>query len=683
MDAAIDSADPTRRFQARLQGLLEQMRRQLSTGWDLDSLARLTEETARLQNLASRMAPPAIYDALAPANAALRARQAERRLPDPATSADIIGRIEATLRHLEEAASEPATDGEIGAEPGSASHGEASATAAGAAPAFRILIVEDDRAQAMFAESVLAGAGMLPLVAADGAAAMQALESFAPELILMDLHMGESSGIELTARIREHDTFLHTPVVFLTGDSDPELQYRVLASGADDFLTKPIRPRHLIAAVQSRVQRARAVGAQRSRSSGHGQNGLQLRNELLGAIDAALPGLQDGAALLLEVEAASDLRDRFGHAGFEPLMAQAAQRLAELAMPHAGARLNDSSFLVFAPQLDVGQLEVFARRLRDGLSRHAFEVAGAPLRLRTVVGYTPLAPGFPDSGAVLRSLEQAVRGARDAPIGLAEWRPPEREQARHDRDRIEQLRAALAESRLELLYQPIVAVAGGSDAQFQVLLRLRDSEGRLHSAAEIVPAAEAAGMVHELDRWVVERALESLGRRGADQAPLRLFVSQSPLTLIREDHVTWLENALAVHGAAAASLVIDIRQADALVHSGMLVPVCRRLADTGVRWCMSQYQHATRSDALLQQFPLHYLRLSPPYAAAHDDHAVRSELTELVERAHAQDRQVIGQRVEDPRAAAAFWGSGVDFLQGNLVQQAGGEMEFDFNTGAL
>lgn len=88
---------------------------------------------------------------------------------------------------------------------------------------------------------------------------MATMEQFAPDLVLMDLHMPGTSGTTLTVQIREHPRFEQIPVVFLTGDQDPERQLEVLEHGADDFILKPVRPRHLIAAVQSRVRRARAA----------------------------------------------------------------------------------------------------------------------------------------------------------------------------------------------------------------------------------------------------------------------------------------------------------------------------------------------------------------------------------------------------------------------------------------
>ncbi|HET9190684.1 MAG TPA: response regulator, partial [Rudaea sp.] len=117
---------------------------------------------------------------------------------------------------------------------------------------FRVLIVEDDRSQAMFAESILRKAGMHTLAATDPLAALDQLDEFKPELILMDLYMPNCSGMELTAIIREREAFINTPIVFLSGEHDEEKHFEALNAGGDDFLSKPIRPKHLISAVTNR-----------------------------------------------------------------------------------------------------------------------------------------------------------------------------------------------------------------------------------------------------------------------------------------------------------------------------------------------------------------------------------------------------------------------------------------------
>src|SRR3546814_14583111 len=80
---------------------------------------------------------------------------------------------------------------------------------------------------------------------------------------------------------------------------------------------------------------------------------------------------------------------------------------------------------------------------------------------------------------------------------LAAHQPPEAAAAEADADRVVMLHEALMNDRFELAYQPIVAVAGAEEAQYQTLLRLRDADENMHTTAEILPAAEAAGAPHE------------------------------------------------------------------------------------------------------------------------------------------------------------------------------------------
>jgi CheY-like chemotaxis protein len=63
------------------------------------------------------------------------------------------------------------------------------------------MIIEDDRSQALFAESILRKAGMETIAVMDPLSALEALDSFDPELILMDLYMPNCDGMELTTLI--------------------------------------------------------------------------------------------------------------------------------------------------------------------------------------------------------------------------------------------------------------------------------------------------------------------------------------------------------------------------------------------------------------------------------------------------------------------------------------------------
>jgi EAL domain-containing protein (putative c-di-GMP-specific phosphodiesterase class I) len=229
----------------------------------------------------------------------------------------------------------------------------------------------------------------------------------------------------------------------------------------------------------------------------------------------------------------------------------------------------------------------------------------------------------------------------------------------------------------------VVAVAGGEDAQFQALLRMRDADGTLMQAGVLVPAAEAAGLMPEIDRWVLAQAIERLHRRHEAQRGLRLFVTQSSRSLADESHAQWLLQQLASQEIADGSLVIDLRLDDALVHPDMLLKFCDTLRPAGVQFCLSQFLHGFEADAVLQQLPLRYMRLSPRYAGARADPALSERLRGVIDNAHRLGLLVIGPQVEEPQGAATLWMSGIDLIQGNLVQQADGNLDFDFTHAVL
>lgn len=538
--------------------------------------------------------------------------------------------------------------------------------------AYRVLVIEDDRSQAVFAESILHGAGMETRWVALAADAMDALQDFRPDLVLMDLHLPDASGADLTARIRAEDAYAHLPIVFLTGDPDPETEFVALDSGADDFLSKPIRPRHLISAVQGRVRRARAVRSAQQGTLGEDRDpktGLYRRDWLLSRLSGS------AAALLVEVQHLDALRDRLGFAGIEALLRSAGTLLAGI-QPQA-ARLNDNSFLVLVDAADAAGRADAARAVRDGLGQ-PIEHAGMPMRLRVAVAHAALADVASDP---LGALERTLRRARDDASHLAGFEPEAASAA--DPSRAAAIRAALDDGRLELAFQPIAAVAGGGGAQFQTLLRLRDEHGLLRTASELIQEAEAAGLLDEVDQWVFDRALSVIAARPAGAAERRLFVSQSPQTIASDPKAARAREALARHGVAPGSLVIDLRMDDALVHCLAMTDFCEQLVPHGVAFCLGQYIHGDAAAGLLRQLPLSYLRLSPRYSAPDTEAALRGELREIIGIAHGAGIKVIGAQVETPAAAASLWMSGVDFIQGNLIQGPGSSLDFDFHHSVL
>ena len=550
---------------------------------------------------------------------------------------------------------------------------------------YRVLIVEDDRSQALFAEGILRNAGMESMVVLDALGVMPALEQFHPDMILMDLNMPGANGIELTALIREHEDFAHTPIVFLSGESSEDLQFDAIDAGGDDFLSKPIRPRHLISAVQSRVRRHRSLAKrQNKRPDRDAATGLVYRSALIDLIsDNLQAGQNKGGLVFVEIDGLGLLRDRIGLAALEQLLGDVSRALTGLASGKQVTRIGDGSYLVLDTEREESRLEALGSVIRGSLIEKPFQALGQPVRLRLSVGVCAFAHGFANANVMLNAVEKAAREARGNDRGIQRYKPPKAAETERASAAASMVVEALQSRRMEVVYQPVVAVAGSDVAQYQLLLRLRDAEGKLHNAADVIPIAEQSGLILEIDRWVIGQALALIAAQRDEHRALRLFVTQSAITLATPGQAEWLRAELNVNEVPGSALVIEVRLEDAALNATEVGRFCSDMVADGVPFCLGQFEVGADSETMLNHLPLAFMRLARKYTVGTTTHALRDELKTVIDLAHRRGLEVIGHAVEDAQSAATLWMSGIDFIQGNLVQEAMTEINFDFNQAVL
>src|SRR5437868_4167993 len=117
-----------------------------------------------------------------------------------------------------------------------------------------ILVADDDPHIREIICFALEKAGMKTLGVADGAAALQAVERRAPDLIVLDIGMPEMDGLEVCRRLRQRSD---VPVLFLSARDEEIDRILGLEMGGDDYVTKPFSPRELVARVNAILRRAR------------------------------------------------------------------------------------------------------------------------------------------------------------------------------------------------------------------------------------------------------------------------------------------------------------------------------------------------------------------------------------------------------------------------------------------
>ncbi|MCU7923148.1 MAG: diguanylate cyclase [Candidatus Thiodiazotropha sp. (ex Dulcina madagascariensis)] len=179
---------------------------------------------------------------------------------------------------------------------------------------YKIMLVDDDEPLAERTALVLRQAGMEVTVFNRTRDVLDGLMDKRPELILMDMYMQECSGLELTKIIRQHNEFLRIPIVYLSTETDIDLQMLAMRMGGDDFLTKPIEDGHLVDAVSIRAERARVLGKFMVLDS---LTGLDNHTRLKEQLEAELSRCnRNGSCMsfaMLDIDHFKRVNDNYGH----------------------------------------------------------------------------------------------------------------------------------------------------------------------------------------------------------------------------------------------------------------------------------------------------------------------------------------------------------------------------------
>ncbi|SEJ04604.1 diguanylate cyclase (GGDEF) domain-containing protein [Pseudomonas linyingensis] len=237
---------------------------------------------------------------------------------------------------------------------------------------YKVLIVDDSRAQTTFTERMLNSAGIITRSLTDPIQVMAALGDFQPDLIILDMYMPECLGTELAKVIRHHERYVSVPIIYLSAEDDIDKQLDAMGEGGDDFLTKPIQARHLIATVRNRAARARNLKARMVRDS---LTGLYNHTHILQLLeDARVRARRDQQPLsfaMLDIDHFKQVNDRYGHPMGDRVIKSLAlflkQRLRK--SDHIG-RYGGEEFAVVLPDTDAAT----AARVLDDIRRRFAEI---------------------------------------------------------------------------------------------------------------------------------------------------------------------------------------------------------------------------------------------------------------------------------------------------------------------
>lgn len=538
----------------------------------------------------------------------------------------------------------------------------------------RVLIVDDDRSQVVFCDAVLRRRGLSTQVATSSREALDLVQSFRPDLILVDLYMPEIDGMALTARIREMPGTLLLPIVFISGEQDVGKRVCAINVGADDFLTKPIRPAHLIDVVVGRAKRARG-----------------LRRQVLGSPQESLTGPLTRSALALRLRALTDRPAALISVGIEqsdllssklPSLLRCeieqalAGRIAARVQPgDAFGPWHDLHFLVLAARPDEASLQQLMQSFKNGIDVRPVVVSRGQIKVNARVQLM-----FADSDPQ-RWLDQALNGwTQRRPVTVVPkpgppppTESPAVEEPGHDRA-IQNPTAALCSAE----YQPLIPSRGMRADQWQQRQRLRSSPNQISGMlrADIVDDARRAGTLATLDRIALRQALDAISAQRTLGRSVRIQVEVDIGSIIDPGFLSFLEEECRAVLRPEPALTLELDTESLIQRQSVVRPVLERLRPLGVQVCLRDFGLQKEAPRLLQQMNVDAVKLDTELA-------LQPSMAFATIMAQIRDSGVPieVEEVPDRAAIAKLWELGVDYIQCDLLRAYGAGFDYDFQAG--
>jgi len=235
---------------------------------------------------------------------------------------------------------------------------------------YRVLLVEDSKFQAMLYAQVLIKAGMDVHIITEPLTILDALTEYNPDLILLDMYMPSCTGMELAQVIRQNETFVSMPIVYLSSETDKDKQLEAMSLGGDDFLAKPIQPHHLITSVTSRVERYRKLRSYMTRDGLTGLfNHTTIKERLEQEISRAKRHEHTLSFAMLDLDWFKQVNDTFGHTAGDRVLRSLSRLLKQrLRRTDIIGRYGGEEFAIILPETSAETAYKVMDELRKGFA---------------------------------------------------------------------------------------------------------------------------------------------------------------------------------------------------------------------------------------------------------------------------------------------------------------------------
>jgi len=377
------------------------------------------------------------------------------------------------------------------------------------------------------------------------------------------------------------------------------------------------------------------------------------------------------ALLFLDLDQFKVINDTCGHSAGDELLRQVTALLySKLRTRDTLARLGGDEFGVILEHCPKNEALQVANALRELVQDFRFRWQDKTFTIGVSIGLFPITHRNEGLANAMSAADSACFVAKDkgrnrvhiyqADDNVLQKRSGEM----HWLPRIQQ---ALAEQRLRLYFQPIIAITDKNEIEEhgEILLRLQGEQNQLIPPSSFLPSAERYDQMLAIDRWVVEQSFKLLKDRSQHNPNNMYAINLSAHALSNEDFLDFVVHSLKNYSGNPSNICFEITENVALADLQHVMKFMQTLKQLGCRFSMDDFGSGLSSFGFLKNIPLDFLKI--------DGRLVKGILSDPIDRAmveainhigHVMELKTIAEWVEDNETLKLLEEMGVDYVQG-------------------
>lgn len=442
-------------------------------------------------------------------------------------------------------------------------------------------------------------------------------------------------------------------------------------------LGEEIKGLALSVAVLEDISESRSLSAELAYQAAHDQlTGLANRREFERELNHLLHDSSSSSGRhalgLIDLDQFKVVNDTFGHLAGDALLVRLAERIHHcLREGDLLARLDGDEFGIILRNCGIETATQVANRLRDAVGEFRFSWEERPINVSASIGIVEIDGSSRDASLLMQRVDLACYEAKDLgrnQVCVHTESGASSIKRRQEMSWVNRINEAVAANRLRFHGQ-LIAPASGDDWRCELLVRLEDVDGTLHTASVFMEAAEHYHVARTIDRWVVSNALERIKTLLSCHPRIRTWhINLSGQSVDCENVLPELLGQIKTHNIEPGSLCFEITES-AAIHS---LEEARRffnaLRELGCQVALDDFGKGLSTFDYLKQLPVDLVKIDGSFVRelAHSelDHAMVRSIHEV---ARIAGKRTIAESVESIELILRLKQIGIDYLQGHAI----------------